>query len=286
MPDHHNVDLHVHSATLRLHVLRSRPELLREVRDVDHSVQLNVYELLSTDAGSSPASSRRRLAASRLVSLRGRHAPWRLEFELKDTVQDWVWEPHRNLGLEISCENHENINEIFDFALAPRGQDSAGWEDVLDSDSEEDMTSFGADLSDIPTLEVLTQERAIIPRQKRSHTEMIQSEDCTNENGENNCCRRYPVWISFADIGWDEWVIHPAGYDAFFCDGRCPHRYKSAHNFASVKSLLNMINPAAAPAPCCTATRLKPLTLLHYNEKGYPTTSVWEDMIVEECKCA
>ncbi|RXG52514.1 Bone morphogenetic protein 7 [Armadillidium vulgare] len=34
-------------------------------------------------------------------------------------------------------------------------------------------------------------------------------------------CQKRPLHVSFKDLGWQEWVIAPEGYDANFCDGRC-----------------------------------------------------------------
>lgn len=38
--------------------------------------------------------------------------------------------------------------------------------------------------------------------------------------GMSECCRD-KIYISFADIGWNDWILHPAGYDAYFCRGSC-----------------------------------------------------------------
>ena len=132
-----------------------------------------------------------------------------------------------------------------------------------------------------PHVSVYTQEVPIVRRQRRA----TETYDCRQGDGESRCCR-YPLWISFRDIGWDEWVVQPDGYQAYFCDGTCPHRYKVAHNFATIKSLIHLVNPAAAPPPCCTASKLSPITLLHFNSDGHMVVSVYEDMVVEECKCA
>uniref|UniRef100_A0A1I8HVX1 TGF_BETA_2 domain-containing protein n=1 Tax=Macrostomum lignano TaxID=282301 RepID=A0A1I8HVX1_9PLAT len=32
-------------------------------------------------------------------------------------------------------------------------------------------------------------------------------------------CRRYPMQVDFATVGWDEWIIGPSGFNAFFCSG-------------------------------------------------------------------
>lgn len=38
--------------------------------------------------------------------------------------------------------------------------------------------------------------------------------------GVSECCREN-LYISFADIGWDEWILQPSGYHAYFCHGSC-----------------------------------------------------------------
>lgn len=34
------------------------------------------------------------------------------------------------------------------------------------------------------------------------------------------CCRD-SLYIDFATIGWNDWIIHPKGYNAYFCRGSC-----------------------------------------------------------------
>lgn len=38
--------------------------------------------------------------------------------------------------------------------------------------------------------------------------------------GSSECCRD-SLYIDFATIGWDDWIIHPKGYNAYFCRGTC-----------------------------------------------------------------
>lgn len=40
------------------------------------------------------------------------------------------------------------------------------------------------------------------------------------EPGTNDCCRE-SLYINFADIGWNDWIILPSGYNAYFCKGSC-----------------------------------------------------------------
>lgn len=39
-------------------------------------------------------------------------------------------------------------------------------------------------------------------------------------SGVTECCRE-KLYISFAEIGWDDWIVFPKGYDAYFCRGSC-----------------------------------------------------------------
>lgn len=50
------------------------------------------------------------------------------------------------------------------------------------------------------------------------HRRTKRSVDC--EPGVNECCRS-KLYVDFADIGWDDWIIHPPGYNAYYCKGSC-----------------------------------------------------------------
>lgn len=38
--------------------------------------------------------------------------------------------------------------------------------------------------------------------------------------GSSECCRD-SLYISFAEIGWGDWIISPKGFHAYFCRGSC-----------------------------------------------------------------
>ncbi|ELU05105.1 hypothetical protein CAPTEDRAFT_38881, partial [Capitella teleta] len=180
------------------------------------------------------------------------------EFDIRHAVQSWTDDPSTNFGMEVEGEKDDMTS-------------------VLDLITVKPDSIFPEELS--PQLNVFTQTRTILSnRQKRSDTKM----DCVQGDGETQCCR-YPLWISFKDIGWDDWILEPSGFQAYFCDGSCPYNYKSAHMFSQIKSFINMYNPKAAPAPCCTATKMDSLQLVHYNEDGNVVIGDFDDMIVREC---
>ena len=38
--------------------------------------------------------------------------------------------------------------------------------------------------------------------------------------GMAECCRDN-LYVSFKEIGWDDWILQPMGYEAYFCRGSC-----------------------------------------------------------------
>lgn len=73
--------------------------------------------------------------------------------------------------------------------------------------------SFASELK--PFLVIYTHSQ-----QKRSLTHRRQKRSTNCTPGNNECCRE-SLYISFADIGWDDWIIKPEGYNAYFCRGSC-----------------------------------------------------------------
>lgn len=204
----------------------------------------------------------RRLIQSRTVSLET-PGQWE-EFDVLEAARDWISDPTSNHGLLITTDSSNNsLRNVFGFRR-----------NAISSNVE-------ARNRKPPALTVFVRERLRPARHRRS---LEGPNDCEVGDGERRCCR-FSLWISFADLGWGDWILAPEGYLAHFCDGACPHRYRLANRFSGIKALVNARNPAAAPAPCCSAARMSPLTIAHYNQFGHAVISVFDDMIVEECKC-
>ena len=254
-----NTELYIYSAKLKLYKIAVNPHNFRKRASTDDNIRINLYQLLEP-VQRGQRDTKKRLVDSKLVSLASRG--WE-SFDIRQALQDWVDDPRKNYGIELNCDT-QDLGDIVEFA-APNSRLS---NEVFHAFLNKDL---------FPNLNVYTQERKIVTRVKRS--------DVFDECQRGLCCRR-PLEVNFQDIGWDDWIIAPPKYEAYYCDGACPHNFKPAHTFALIKTALRMFNPAAAPAPCCSATRLSPLNLLHYDEDGNLVVSVHEDMVVEECKCA
>lgn len=65
-------------------------------------------------------------------------------------------------------------------------------------------------------------------------------------------CQRRQLYVSFRDLDWQDWIIAPEGYAAFYCDGECSfplHAQMNATNHAIVQTLAHLTKPLSVPQP-------------------------------------
>lgn len=187
--------------------------------------------------------------------------------DITSLLTSWLESPTDELGISVSFSS--NISHILNVVSKSLISDKL-------------HLNFEKDLE--PVLEVFSYKKHIIGRQKRQ-SGSTGRRDCVKGDGENRCCR-FQTHISFKDIGWDNWIIQPIGYDAFYCDGECPHRFKMANTFTGIKSLLHMKNPSTFKPPCCVPSKLSKFMILHRDENGSIAFMDLDDMVVDDCKCA
>ncbi|CAG0883561.1 unnamed protein product [Darwinula stevensoni] len=71
-------------------------------------------------------------------------------------------------------------------------------------------------------------------------------------------CKKHMLYVSFRDLGWQDWIIAPDGYAAFYCAGECDfplNAHMNASNHAIVQTLMHLMAPSKAPKPCCAPTK-------------------------------
>lgn len=107
------------------------------------------------------------------------------------------------------------------------------------------------------------------------------------------CCRE-SLFVSFKDVGWDDWIVAPSGFHAFYCRGSCRTFTSPASSATTHTSLLQKLaarervpsEARAHLAPCCAPTRLSPLTIFYSDENDVIKQRTLPNMIVESCGCA
>lgn len=102
-------------------------------------------------------------------------------------------------------------------------------------------------------------------------------------------CRRRDQIIHFKDLGWDDWVIFPRMYSAYYCAGTCqiPDDKKMKTSHARLQLFLSQQDSDLANAPCCVPDQLGSITMLYYGGPGEGTYVLKEmnDFVVKSCAC-
>ncbi|KAJ8339255.1 hypothetical protein SKAU_G00360410 [Synaphobranchus kaupii] len=107
-------------------------------------------------------------------------------------------------------------------------------------------------------------------------------------NEPRNCARRY-LKVDFADIGWNEWIISPKHFDAFYCSGSCrfpmPKSVKPS-NHATIQSIVRAVGVVPGiPEPCCVPEKMSSLSILFFDENKNVVLKVYPNMTVDSCAC-
>lgn len=186
-----------------------------------------------------------------------------LRFDLTSLVERWARRrSNRPRVLEISCKTCGNLRNSL-----PSG------------------TPVGSSGDKQPFLVVRTDPNAPSP-----HSRSRRSVDCSSSI--SRCCRE-SFYVSFKEIGWDSWIIQPAGYSANFCRGSCIHDI-SVNKYHHTTVLQRFLHSAAAGAVndtlklslCCTPSRLSSISLIFIDEDQVLKQKSLPNMVVEACECA
>ncbi|NXL65608.1 BMP15 protein, partial [Chordeiles acutipennis] len=108
------------------------------------------------------------------------------------------------------------------------------------------------------------------------------------QGGEKSDCSLRPFPVSFAQLGWDHWIIAPHRYNPRYCKGICPRllRYDyHAPNHAVVQSFVHQLVDANVPRPSCVPYRYSPISVLMIERDGGILYKEYENMIAESCTC-
>ncbi|KAI4456046.1 tgf-beta family [Holotrichia oblita] len=142
---------------------------------------------------------------------------------------------------------------------------------------------------------VIGQEE-ILKKRKRRKRDILEDDYLWDEKGNTkktkrvkNICKRKSLYVDFAEIRYDSWIVQPRGYEAYQCHGRCFYpvaEHLSPTKHAIIQALLHSVDPTKAPRLCCVPTKLSSISVLYIDEKGVLTYRfAYKDMVVSECGC-
>ncbi|XP_075782339.1 bone morphogenetic protein 4 [Pelodiscus sinensis] len=224
--------------------------------------RINIYEVMKPPPAGGPAITR--LLDTRLV----RHNVSRWEsFDVSPAVLRWTQDKQPNHGLAV---------EVASLPPAPPAPH------VRVSRSLPQGAGEWAQLR--PLLVTFSHDgkgHALIRRARRSAKPHARA----RKNKKN--CRRHALYVDFSDVGWNDWIVAPPGYQAFYCHGDCPFPladHLNSTNHAIVQTLVNSVN-ASIPKACCVPTELSAISMLYLDEYDKVVLKNYQEMVVEGCGC-
>ncbi|TRY65245.1 hypothetical protein DNTS_014057, partial [Danionella cerebrum] len=109
-----------------------------------------------------------------------------------------------------------------------------------------------------------------------------------NTSEQRQACKKHELYVSFRDLGWQDWIIAPEGYAAFYCDGECAfplNAHMNATNHAIVQTLVHLMFPDNVPKPCCAPTKLNAISVLYFDDSSNVILKKYRNMVVRSCGC-
>nr|CAG4647115.1 EOG090X07KO [Megafenestra aurita] len=211
-----------------------------------------------------------RLLDSRIVDVRDEG--W-MTFDVLPALLRWREQPKRNYGLwlEMKRVNDDALSDIQHFHLR-RNEDKELEEEQLDLRWA----------SQQPLLVTYSDDGRARVRSKRA------AEKKHKRKGRRDNCRRQSLYVDFNDVGWNDWIVAPPGYHAYYCHGDCPFPlpdHLNTTNHAIVQTLVHSVNPGAVPRACCVPTELSSISMLYIDEYDKVVLKNYHDMVVEACGC-
>uniref|UniRef100_A0ACB8F8S5 Uncharacterized protein n=2 Tax=Sphaerodactylus townsendi TaxID=933632 RepID=A0ACB8F8S5_9SAUR len=106
---------------------------------------------------------------------------------------------------------------------------------------------------------------------------------------EPEVCSRRHMKVDFADIGWNEWVISPKSFDAYYCAGGCEFpmpKIVRPSNHAAIQSIVKAVGIIPGiPEPGCVPNTMNSLAILFLDQSDNVVLKVYPNMSVNSCAC-
>ena len=250
------------------------------------SLRVEVHEILAPTDHRRSSECITRLLDTKLVQSSQRGPSLWLVFDVHPAVHKWRNSPHSNHGLSIrvytasrmpiSVQPHHHI----------RLKREANMEHEEWHNSRPLLITYSDDGKGAPISS--RKRRSAKHRRDRGKKKGRRSRKTQRRRKASLECRRHPMYVSFSEVGWMEWIVAPSGYQAHFCEGKCLFPisdYLNTTNHAIVQTLVNSVMPNKIPRACCVPTELSPISMLYVDEHEKVVLKTYQDMTVNACGC-
>lgn len=254
----------------------SRNSSTTDSAKVGSSHRINIYEIFGVPATHS-GEPLVRLLDTRLVQ--DSLSRWE-SFDISTAISRWTSGKGHNHGFMV--EVLHPVETEMDGEHAQRRNRHVRVSRSVHQDQDQDswpqarplLVTYGHDGRGDSVLHTREKRQAALRKQRRKHQHKAS-------------CKRHALYVDFSDVGWNEWIVAPPGYHAFYCHGECPFPladHLNSTNHAIVQTLVNSVN-SNIPRACCVPTDLSPISLLYLDEYEKVILKNYQDMVVEGCGC-
>ncbi|KAK7907438.1 hypothetical protein WMY93_016050 [Mugilogobius chulae] len=204
-----------------------------------------------------------------------------LVFDLTASSNLWLLNPEHNLGLQMVLEDSHGRRRSPGLAGLVTG---GGSQDKLPF-----MVAFFK-ANEVRLRNVRSAHRGATETNTEDSPGRSEAVEAATETlgFSKNGCQKHELYVSFRDLGWQDWIIAPEGYAAYYCDGECAfplNSYMNATNHAIVQTLVHFINPGTVPKPCCAPTQLHGISVLYFDDSSNVILKKYRNMVVRACGC-
>lgn len=196
-----------------------------------------------------------------------------IKINITSEVSKWYAHPGVPLRLLVDCSN---CNGQYELVLCTK-QKSKGAQKP--QTSENLNTSLDPDPR-TPFLRIKTKP---IPTTRKSRRAL----QCDSDT--RGCCKEQ-MYVSFKELGFEDWIIAPSGYNANYCRGSCESLYLTPDSFNNVYSRIleemkrNQLGTGLRH--CCAPTQYKSLDIFYLDHTISLIKRSIPKMVVEDCGCA
>uniref|UniRef100_A0A3Q0SQP2 Bone morphogenetic protein 5 n=1 Tax=Amphilophus citrinellus TaxID=61819 RepID=A0A3Q0SQP2_AMPCI len=207
-----------------------------------------------------------------------------LVFDITATSNHWVMNPQQNLGLQLCVETVDgrSINIKSAGIIGRNGPQSK--QPFL-------VAFFKASGVLLRSVRAAGGKKKNHNRNKSNNQQQSSKAPKTgdyNTSEQKQACKKHELYVSFRDLGWQDWIIAPEGYAAFYCDGECSfplNAHMNATNHAIVQTLVHLMFPDNVPKPCCAPTKLNAISVLYFDDSSNVILKKYRNMVVRSCGC-
>uniref|UniRef100_A0A4W3HZ70 Bone morphogenetic protein 8a n=1 Tax=Callorhinchus milii TaxID=7868 RepID=A0A4W3HZ70_CALMI len=207
----------------------------------------------------------------------------RFWFDITATSNDWLMNPHYNLGLRLFVET-EGGGSVDPGSAGLVGRRGPRTKRPFM------VTFFRASQAPVRTIRAANRRKGRKKYGERPSSlnwPRFTSKDQLQTN-QTQVCKRHDLYVSFRELDWQDWIIAPEGYEAFYCDGDCSFplgSHMNASNHAIVQALVHLMKPDAVPKPCCAPTKLSATSVLYFDDKYNVILKKYRNMVAKSCGC-